>query len=157
MQSAKQIRTSAFAISIFAFLFSGPIEPEAAAVGSWSRTCVAPNWKTGAREIVAEKTVTNPRGPFFGFTGRQPGGHSLIEYNRALTAGADATAAAKKFIFYHECAHAQTNSSDEHLADCRGLAEMARDMTVTPQMISEITALYASRGRPFPSAGEFGC
>ena len=125
---------------------------QAATVGSWSKTCVAPNWMTGAPVVVPDTNVNDPSSPFWGFTSRQPGGNWLTQYNVAKISGPMATRAVLIFLFFHECAHAQFNSADEGIADCRGLEALRRDMPVTDSMIQEITAAYASVGRPFPSA-----
>ena len=133
------------------FVWAATTEARAASLPGWSKTCVAPNWITGAPEQVPDMNTNNPFSQFWGFTSRQPGGGWLIQFNLARIAGPLATPAVLKFLFYHECAHAQFNTADEGIADCQGLAAMRRDMRVTKAMIAEITAVYASVGRPFPS------
>ncbi len=126
---------------------------DAATVGPWSKTCIAPNWITGAPEPVQEMNISQPGAPFWGFTSKQPGGHWLTQYNLFLLAQPAATPDVLIFLFYHECSHARFNTPDEHTADCQGLSAMAQDMGVTPSILGQITAAYASVGRPFPSGG----
>ena len=127
------------------------VNANAATVGNWSKTCIAPNWMTGVPEPVPDMNVNNPAVPFWGFTSKQPGGHWLTQYNYAKIFGPASTPNVLIFLFYHECAHAQFNSADEAVADCGGLNAMKQDMAVTSSMIAEITAAYNSVGRPFPS------
>ncbi len=140
----------AFLLSAVLFVVSAA-NAGAATVGSWTKTCVAPNWMTGVLEAVPDVNVSDPTSGFWGFTSKQPGGHWLTQYNLARISTPLSTPTVLIFLFYHECAHAQFNSSDEGVADCQGLAAMSHDMPVTPSMIAEIRAVYNSLGRPFPS------
>lgn len=111
------------------------------------------NWVTGTPEPVPDQNISNPALNFWGYTQKVPGGHWTTTYNLAQMNPRYATANMLEFLFYHECAHAKLNNPDEHAADCQGLADMQADIGVSPQANQEITAGYASRGRPFPSGG----
>lgn len=141
------------AVAVSIVLFVSLTKTHAATVGSWSKSCLAPNWMTGAMEQVFEANVHAPGSPFWGFASRQAGGRWLIQYNTARIFGPVSTRAVLIFLFYHECAHAQLNNPDERAADCHGLAKMREDMDVTPAMLAEISKAYASVMRAFPTGG----
>ncbi len=142
---------AAWALALAPILTIGPSTAQSAELPGWSATCEAPNWQTGEWEEVPDVNVHAPGAGYWGFTSRQAGGHWLIQFNTARIFGPASSRSALMFLFYHECAHAQNNSSSETVADCEGLALMREDMDVTPSMISQIRMAYASVGRPFPS------
>lgn len=129
---------------------TGPSAAEAATLPGWSRTCYAPNWMTGVVQPVPDYNVPD-LGGYWGFTSRAPGGRWLIRYSYAKISGYGATRAVLQFLYYHECAHARFNTSDERVADCEGLRAMRADVGLTPSQFAEIAATYARVGRPFPS------
>jgi hypothetical protein len=139
-------------LAIVTFIFGLCVRSAASAavVGSWSKTCYAPNWITGESEAVTETNVNDPYKTFYGFTSRQPGGHWLTQYNLARI-GTQTPPDVLIFLFYHECAHARFNTSSEAIADCQGLKAMNEDIGVTSRIVAEIRETYASVGRPFPS------
>jgi hypothetical protein len=126
----------------------------AASLPGWHRTCHAPNWITGDIENVPDSNVYDPGGNYWGFTNKLPGGHWATRYNTARIFGPASTPVVLKFLFYHECAHANADSPDEHVADCDGLDAMDDDIGVSGADMDEITQAYASVGRSFPSGGE---
>jgi len=119
--------------------------------GSFSRLCNAPNWQNGRTEPVFEKNVGDVLGGFSAFTSRQPYGRWLIQYNVPKMMQMSFTQ--RRFLFYHECAHATFNSGSEKVADCEGLRMMMRDSGATQGQIAEIAGMYRVLGRQFPPQG----
>lgn len=119
--------------------------------GNFIRTCYAPNWMTGAVEPVAEQNVGDVLSGFHAFASRQPHGRWLIQYNVPKMSREPFTI--RRFLFYHECAHAVFNTSDETVADCEGLRMMIDDSGATDEHIRQIANMYRSYGREFPPHG----
>jgi hypothetical protein len=130
-------------------LLTGVSSMKAATVGAWSKVCIAPNYITGVPQPVPDMNVNNPAMNFWGFTSRQPGGTWLIQFNLAQIRTTNPGVLI--FLFYHECSHAMYNTDSEAVADCKGLEAMRQDVGVTAQLIADLKAVYASKGRPFPS------
>lgn len=145
-------RAGAIGFASILVLLATPHKLVALELDGWKKSCFAANWKTGKVEEVIEKHLRPPPvAPWYAFTRQRPGGSWEIVYNYTQIQNYGLTPAAQKFVFYHECAHARLNSTRESVADCEGLRAMKKDMTVTKEMLAEITRAYLLLGRRFPS------
>ena len=136
-----------------ACLMFAAIAPNAVAIeiGEWRKTCQAANWKTGAIETVEEKFVRRPLiAPWFALTQRQDDGTWQIVYNVSQIRANGLGPTEKKFVFFHECAHANKNSMDELVADCEALTNLRADAPLTEDMIEGIKTVLLRIGRRFP-------
>jgi hypothetical protein len=155
-QSYRRIKGAAQRV-LFVLLLSSCVfqVPSATAVqvGSFSSTCMAPNWQTGSIEPVPDQNSVGPLGGLFGLTSRAPNGHWLIQFDVPAIRANGLTDDVIIFMFYHECGHAKGNTSDEHVADCIGLDDMNAAGLMSQPVFNQILQAYANRGRPFPSGG----
>ncbi len=142
-------RLNAFVVSLVLLLAHAQIG-SAFSDGSFQRTCTAPNQMTGQPQPVLEQNVGNVMG-FHGFTSPLPNGGWLIQWN--VPKMVNTPPLMRRFLFYHECAHARRATSDEATADCEGLRHMKHDIGVTPNQVQQMAAFYAQYGRVFPPPG----
>ncbi|MEO6117886.1 MAG: hypothetical protein ABIP37_02320 [Methylotenera sp.] len=119
--------------------------------GGFSRTCIARNWITGVEEPVYEQNTGDVLGGFHAYASSQPNGSWLIQYNVPKMSAESFTV--RKFIFYHECAHAVYSTNVESIADCRGLQMMKSDIGVTNAELFELAQRYKSFNRALPPLG----
>ncbi|MBU1213150.1 MAG: hypothetical protein KJ587_18050 [Alphaproteobacteria bacterium] len=123
-------------------------------LGDWEAVCMAPNALTGEVQVVKEDQIArHPFPPWFGRTRRNEDGTWLIEFNVLAMNVYKVSDDMKKFVFYHECAHAQLNDASERVADCDGLAQMRNEKLLNERLLSEITHTYLLISRSFPTGG----
>lgn len=140
------------ALITFAITTSHP--SEALKIGNWEGICMARNAVTGEMQQVEESHIARrPFPPWFGRTRRNEDGSWLIEFNVLAMNVYKVSDDMKKFIFYHECAHARLNEGSERIADCEGLRHMREDMAVSQEMINGIAHTYLLISRKFPTGG----
>lgn len=138
--------------SVFVLFASG--NAEARKIGDWEKVCKAKNWKTGKLEVVEERNLFMPlTQPWFARTLRLANGSWRIEYNINGMRANRVTPDAEKFVFYHECSHAQLDSASERDADCEALRQLHRDIKVTDKIIKDIEWSYLAVSRLFPTGG----
>ncbi|MGH1419865.1 MAG: hypothetical protein ACRBCJ_13485 [Hyphomicrobiaceae bacterium] len=146
--------TVALFVTVVVVSFATANSASALKVGDWEGVCMAPNHLTGEIERVQVSEVSaRPLFPWFGRTMRMPDGTWKIDINVFFLFANRLSNAAKKFIFYHECAHARLDVANERTADCEALAEMKRAMDVTDQAIKDIEYAYLLILRTFPTGG----
>lgn len=127
---------------------------QALKIGNWEAVCMAPNAITGEVQAVDEAHIARrPFPPFFGRTRRNDDGTWLMEFNVLAMNVYKVSDDMKKFIFYHECAHARLNDGSERIADCEGLKHMRADMQVSQDMLDGIAHTYLLISRIFPTGG----
>ncbi len=145
--------TAAFtAVVVISCVVSRPAA--ALKIGDWEAVCMAPNTITGELQPVKEVYLSrHPYPPWFARTHRMPDGTWQTDYNRLVMLLYKISDDIKKFIFYHECAHARLNNASERVADCEGLRHMRQDMRVTDQLVKDITHTYLLISRIFPTGG----
>jgi len=123
-------------------------------IGDWEAVCMAPNAITGEIQAVEEAHIARrPYPPFFGRTQRNEDGTWLIEFNVLAMNVYKVSDDMKKFVFYHECAHARLNEGSERIADCEGLKHMRQDMAVSQELYEGIAHTYLLISRLFPTGG----
>ncbi len=139
-------------IHILILILLLPLKVSAAQVGSFHKQCFASNWQTGKVEVVEEINVYQ-RGsePVLAFTKRLPDGHWRIEWNYDRIIQYRIPNDVVVFLFYHECAHAKSNSENEAEADCQALRDMQRDGYINERTYRKIESTYQMFGRRFPS------
>lgn len=136
---------------ILCIFFILPTSAVAFTDGHFSKTCFARNWLTGVEEPVQEQNVGDVLGGFHAFASSQPNGSWLIQYNVPKMSKESFTV--RRFIFYHECAHAVYSTSNEHIADCKGLQMMKKDSGLTNAELSELSWSYKQYNRILPPNG----
>ncbi len=149
------MRAPFFAILVVSALAIITSRPAAALkIGDWESVCMAPNAVTGEIQPVEEGHIARrPFPPWFGRTRRNEDGTWLMEFNVLAMNVYKVTDDMKKFIFYHECAHARLNDGSERIADCEGLRQMRQDMAVSKELLDGITHTYLLISRRFPTGG----
>ena len=140
------------AVVALSFIASQPAS--ALKIGDWEATCIAPNALTGELQPVAEDHIARrPFPPWFGRTRGNEDGTWQMEFNVLAMNVYKVSDDMKKFIFYHECAHARLNDGSERVADCEGLRHMREEMAVSKELIDGITHTYLLISRLFPTGG----
>lgn len=137
---------------IFASILFLPVRALAYVDGQYSNTCYARNSLNGQRQAVMEENVGDSLGGASAITSRLQDGRWLIQWN--VPKMIRMTSNIRLFLFFHECAHARTGSSDENTADCEGLKQMFSELGPSTRVIAEIAEVYRSGdGRQFPPRG----
>ncbi|KUO57587.1 MAG: hypothetical protein APF80_05500 [Alphaproteobacteria bacterium BRH_c36] len=141
--------------AILVLLICGTSYPaEALKIGDWEAVCRAPNALTGeVQEVEEDQIARHPFPPWFGRTRRNDDGTWLIEFNVLAMNVYKVSDDMKKFIFYHECAHARLNDGSERVADCDGLAQMRNEKLLDEELLGDITHTYLLISRSFPTGG----
>ncbi len=144
-----------FVLVALAVVCLASTDPAAAyKVGEWESTCMATNTITGELQAVKEAQVSvRPLHPWFARTSRMPDGTWQTDYNVYVMLASKLSDDARKFIFYHECAHARLNEASERKADCEGLKQMRAEVGVSQQAIKDISYSYLLILRMFPTGG----
>lgn len=116
--------------------------------GGFTRTCIARNLISGIEEQVYEQNTGDVLGGFHAYASSLPNGGWLIQYNVPKISAESFIV--RKFIFYHECAHAVYATGDERVADCKGLQMMKNDIGLTVTELSELAQVYQKYNRILP-------
>ncbi|MGH1419864.1 MAG: hypothetical protein ACRBCJ_13480 [Hyphomicrobiaceae bacterium] len=123
-------------------------------VGNWRSVCMAPNWQTGEIEPVAEANVSiYPIRRWFARTHRLPDGSWRMEFNENFIRRTRLSEEARKYVFFHECAHALKDEASEHRTDCEALNLMRREGLATTKALRDIRYAYVMIMRSFPTGG----
>ncbi|MBT4699898.1 MAG: hypothetical protein HOB79_02395 [Rhodospirillaceae bacterium] len=134
------------------FAVTSPLPALAFKDGNFIRHCRAPNGLTGSMERVFEENVGDVLSGFHAYTSMNgQNGRWLIQYN--VPKMIQLPRILRKFLFYHECAHARFNTSSEALADCEGARAMKRDIGLSSTRIARIAEHYEQYNREFPPLG----
>ncbi len=143
-----------FAVALWLAAIVNPKPVAAFEVGNWRSVCLAANWQTGEVEPVAEVSVSHyPIRHWFARTHRLIDGSWRMEFNINFIRASRLSEEARKYVFYHECAHARKNDANEHNTDCEALSHMRAEGNVTRKAMRDIGFAYLKIMRRFPTGG----